>query len=75
MALSELNGTKKEKQGVCRETHLLQLKSFSLLNSGLYTIDYQLFIITVYPDGPSYARHATHYSRIFDIHMVSSWSS
>ena len=40
LALSELNGTKKEKQGVCRETHLLHLKSFSLLNSGLYPIDY-----------------------------------
>ena len=68
-------GPKKEKQGVCRETHLLQLKSFSLLISGLYVIDYQLFIMIVCPDGPSYARHTTHYSKIFDIHMVSSWSS
>ena len=49
--------------------------SFNLLNIELYATDYQLFIKINYPNGPFYQRYIAHYSRILDIHTVSSWSS
>lgn len=50
-------------------------KSFSLLSSKLYTADYQSFIETIYQSTPPYLHYVAHYSRILDIHSVSSRSS
>ena len=72
LAISQLYGTKKQKTGGCRKTYLLPFKSFSLLNSKLYVIDYQLFMITICPNCPFIYATPLIIIGILDIHIISS---
>lgn len=56
LAISELNETKKEKQEDALKHTSCTFKSFSLLYSGFYTIDYQGFMIATHRNPPLFRR-------------------
>ena len=72
LALNELSGAQKSKTGGCPKTYLLLFKSFSLLNSKLYVIDYQLFMITICPNCHFIYATPLIIIGILDIHIISS---